>query len=271
MVGFVTEIELQGDINTLETQVQVIMQLFPDQFVVTKKGVAVTEAARETVDAQDLINAGLRAQLNAESFVTGQLLIELDFHPDTPPLYRGERPPHPEIPTIPSGIERVLADLQTFMAQVQEHLDVETAIDNLQSALRGIDELANSQDIRDSLAGLNRIINDDNTQRLTSDLRLALDDARKALQDARKLVNNADAKIGPLVDELMPAIDRLDGALGAAQDALRNASRQIQGDTELAYELNSTLDELQGAARSLRVFLDFIERNPEALIRGKRQ
>jgi paraquat-inducible protein B len=82
-------------------------------------------------------------------------------------------------------------------------------------------------------------------------------------------VNKADARIGPLLDELMPAIQQLEEALAAGEAALSNASEQMKGDTELAYELTTTLDELQGAARALRVFFDYIERNPEALIRGK--
>jgi paraquat-inducible protein B len=82
-------------------------------------------------------------------------------------------------------------------------------------------------------------------------------------------VTNADARITPLLDELMPAIKKLDDALAAGEAALSNVSAQMQGDTELVYTLTTTLDELQGAARSLRIFLDYIERNPEALIRGK--
>ena len=100
-------------------------------------------------------------------------------------------------------------------------------------------------------------------------LQATMADARGALQDVRVLVQNADARIAPLLDDLKPAVEKLDAALAAGEAALSNASEQMKGDTELAYELTTTLDELQGAARALRVFFDYIERNPEALIRGK--
>jgi paraquat-inducible protein B len=159
--------------------------------------------------------------------------------------------------------------MQRFIADIQESVDIKEIAKDLSSILEGIDELANSTDIREALAGLNRIINDRDTQELTGSLQAAIADAQSALRDTRSLVSKADARIEPLLDELMPAVEKLDNVLAAGEDALSNAAEQMKGDTELAYTLTATLDELQMAARSLRVFLDYIERNPEALIRGK--
>lgn len=271
-VGYVEDIKIQTDVNTLESQIQVKMELLPDALVFTEQGRVLDEARQvqqaKSLSTQEIVDAGLRAQLNVESFVTGQLLIDLDFHPETPPLYRAEDPPYTEIPTVPSDIQAVIDKLQRFIADLQ-NVDIEGIATEVNSILRGIDELANSTDIRESLAGLNRIINDRDTQELAGSLSAALADARGALQDARALLQNADARIAPLMDELMPAVEKLDDALAAGESALANASDQIKGDTELAYNLSTTLDELRLAARSLRIFLDYIERNPEALIRGK--
>jgi paraquat-inducible protein B len=227
-----------------------------------------TERIRD-IDLQNIIDAGLRAQLNAESLVTGQLLVDLDFHPEVPPVYRAEDPPYTEIPTIPSNIQEVVEKIQGFIADLQANVDIGAMAEDVGSILNGLDELANSPDIRESLAGLNRIINDAETQALPDSLQAAITEARGALQDTRSLIGKADARIEPLLDELMAAVEQFDDALAAGESALSNASVQIKGDTELAFQLTATLDELQGAARSLRVFLDYIERNPEALIRGK--
>ena len=269
-VGYVNDIQIQTDAKTLESQIEVRMELLTGAVQFTEQGrVLGEEQQSQTLDIQEIVDAGMRAKLDVESFVTGQLLVELDFHPEVPPLYRSENPPYTEIPTMQSGIQEVVDQMQRFMADIQANVDVQDMAKDIGSILKGIDELANSPDIRESLAGLNRIINDRNTQELTGALRATLADARGALQDARVLVQNADARIVPLLDELMPAVEKLDAALAAGESALSNASEQMKGDTELAYGLTTTLDELQLAARSLRVFLDYIERNPEALIRGK--
>ena len=273
-IGYVRDIQIQTDVVTLESQIEVEMEILADSLVFTERGRVLgkkqqTQQARD-LSIQEIVDAGLRAKLNAESFVTGQLLVDLDFHPETPPLYRTENPPYTEIPTISSeDIQEVVSRVQRFLADIQESVDIGEIAKQLSSILTGVDELANSPDIRESLAGLNRIINDADTQALTGSLQSAIAEARGALKDTRTLVTNADARITPLLDDLMPAVDKLDRALAAGEAALSSASDNMKGDTQLAYELTATLEELQGAARTLRVFLDYIERNPEALIRGK--
>ena len=271
-VGFVESIQLQGDADTAETLVMVVMRIFPDQYQLTRDGVPISEREQaEDVEsgALDLIEVGFRAQLGVESFVTGQLVVEFDFFPNTPVVYRGVNPPYDEIPTIPNNIEQIVANVQRFVADIQEHLDIQQLTKDVQGAASAIRALAENQDLRETLAGLNELTNAEPTQALPGDLEETLAEARRALASVRRLTDDADARLGPLVDELTPAVARLDDTLAAAQEAIRSAGRQMRGDTELAYQLTSTLAEVEAASRSLRVFLNFLERNPEALLRGK--
>jgi paraquat-inducible protein B len=269
-IGYVKDIQLQADVNTLESLVQVTMELLPNQLVLTRKGRVLEEHEEpEDLTMQDVVNAGLKAMLDVESIVTGQLLVDLDFRPDSAPLYRSENPPYVEIPTIPSDIRQVLKSMQNFIADIHQSVDIKKLAKSVENILAGLEELSNSEDLRESLAGINRIVNDSETQELSASVQAALSDARRVLQDTRSLVNNADARIEPLTDELMTALNKLDSTLSAGEEALSSASSQMKGDTELAFELARTLDELQGTARALRIFLDYLERNPESLIRGK--
>jgi paraquat-inducible protein B len=70
-------------------------------------------------------------------------------------------------------------------------------------------------------------------------------------------------------DDLQKAIAELDRTLVSARDALDTANKLIQPDSILDTELGNTLQEVSRAARSLRVLADYLERHPEALIRGK--
>lgn len=267
-VGFVEEIQLQGDANTLETQVQVLMRVFPDQFRLTHRGQLIDSSATE-LDIDNLIEAGVKAQLGVESYVTGQLLVELDFHPDQPTVFRGENPPVPEIPTIANNIQQMVERVRKFVTDLQSQVDIEQLAINLQSTMKGIDELVNSVDLRESLAGFNKLINAEDTQQLTASLEATLEDAQLALQDVRTLIGNADTSLESVVASLQPIIKRLDSTLMAAQATLEDAGEQLQGDTELSYRLVGTLAEIERTARSLRIFLDYIETNPESLLRGK--
>jgi paraquat-inducible protein B len=59
------------------------------------------------------------------------------------------------------------------------------------------------------------------------------------------------------------------GALDSGRGTLDNANKLIEPNSVLGAELGNTLQEVSRAARSVRVLADFLERHPEALIRGK--
>lgn len=270
-IGFVEEIQLQGDIETAETLVQVIMLINPAQYHVTHRGKLIDQPPDEDdLEPADLIEAGLRAQLGVESFVTGQLVVEFDFFPDSDLVWRGVNAPYQEMPTIPNNIEQMVQNVQRFVADIRENLDLKKMGEDLQAAVEGFRDLTTSEDLRSTLSGANRLINDDDTQQLAARLSDTLADARTALRSVQSLMSDADKRIGPLVDEMGGAINKLDGTLAAAEATLRSAGDQLRGDTELSYQLIGTLQEVEAASRSLRVFLEYLERNPEALLRGKR-
>jgi len=61
----------------------------------------------------------------------------------------------------------------------------------------------------------------------------------------------------------------LDETLASAHRTLDHADTLIESNSGLNQELTNALREVDGAARSLRVLSDYLERHPEALIRGK--
>ena len=69
------------------------------------------------------------------------------------------------------------------------------------------------------------------------------------------LIGTLDQRLGPLFVQAQSTLASADGLVGA--------------DSQARYDLNALLKELTGAARSIRVFADYLERHPDALIRGK--
>jgi paraquat-inducible protein B len=70
-------------------------------------------------------------------------------------------------------------------------------------------------------------------------------------------------------DDLQKAIGSFDQTLASARGTVDNANRLIEPNSVLGAELGNTLQEVSRAMRSLRVLTDYLERHPEALIRGK--
>jgi paraquat-inducible protein B len=269
-VGYVSEIALLIDEERYETLTRVTLEILPDTYIPVRDGVRVAGDLREAIPHEELIEkAGLRAQLEIESFITGQLLVRLDLRPDTPVRMAGIKSDHPEIPTIRSDIQELLARMQRWLANIRDNVDVNALADGVTSALNGIAALANSPDLHETLAGLNRFMNDEDFQVLSTTLNRTLDEIGDAATEATSLFSSADAEIADIVTDLQPVLERLGDTLEAAEATLNTARLQLSGDSEQAYQLQSTLKEVEGAAAALREFFDYLERNPEALIQGK--
>ncbi len=78
------------------------------------------------------------------------------------------------------------------------------------------------------------------------------------------------AKLVRTVDkELQPLSRSAQAAMGEAKSALANVSVILSDRSGLRLQISSVLEELGAAARSIRILVQYIERHPEAFIRGK--
>jgi paraquat-inducible protein B len=102
------------------------------------------------------------------------------------------------------------------------------------------------------------------------------------LEQTEASINNIIKKLDKMPlqqigENLQKALGDLDltlvsarGTLTAAQGTLGNTTNLTAANSAQVQQLNSTLQEVSGAARSVRVLTDYLERHPEALIRGKK-
>jgi len=269
-IGYVSDIDLLFDQVNFDTLTQVTMDILEDSYIITNEGEFSDEVMATAVEHETLVGmAGLRAHLEVESFVTGQLWIVLELSPGSEAVFRGIDAPYPEIPTTPSNLQEILSRLQDWVTEVQENVDIAELSRRVDSILTGLDELVHSKDLHQSLTGMNRLLNDDATQALTADLGATLDEIRRAAGEAGELFRNAEGDIDALSADMSRIRESLDATLAEAEQTLATARERFRGDSEQVYQLSETLRELERAARSLREFFDYLERNPEALLRGK--
>lgn len=214
-------------------------------------------AAGRPVD-QLLIKRGLRAQLQLQSFVTGQKFIQIDFHPDTPIRLVGVDTDVPEYPTIPSSLAHLTKSL--------EELPLREIGDAALNLLHHADQLVNSPEVKAVLRSANETLKtyDKVGRNIDSEI----------IPQTSKLVKNIDTQIIPQTSKLVQDLDSQ--VTPAARDALKEAEATLATYRDLMaegspvrYELVVLLSEAAAAARSIRVLTDYLERHPEALLAGK--
>jgi paraquat-inducible protein B len=189
-----------------------------------------------------------------QSFITGQLDIEIGFYPEKGVCY------------APARVDTVYKDyivIPTCQSTTQKLAD----------ALAKLDLAALEQHLESTLAGVDRLVNN-------PDLAVSFRALKDTLQDARKLVTRVDRQVDPLAKDTKKTINdlgklarNLDGQVGGVATGFDKTLSKARGilseDSPLIVDLQNTLQEISAMSRSIRQLANYLDQHPEALIRGK--
>ena len=226
-VGSVTDVRLEIDPEQDTVRIPVTLGIEPQRIGV----VGDARSAEPYVMMAALVERGLRAQLKSGNLITGELLVDLDFHPESPPATLDRSAEPPQIPSVPTQLEVLTASITEVLNQLAA-LPLPELIADLRRTVQSIEVLASSPDTKGGIAALN------------------------------ESANRLQALLGTLDQRLAPLLTRADATLASTQTL-------VGENSQLRYDVRDLVRELTSAARSIRVFADYLERHPEALLRGK--
>jgi paraquat-inducible protein B len=267
-VGRVIRIQVQLDPETHEQLIPVVIEISADRLASLtgeskqNKGEFFTEE-----NIQQSIKQGLRARMTQVSVLTGQLIVELDFLPgnDSGFTFNGKPiAPYPQIPSVKGQIEQVFEKLAKSLEDISkidiaglvadtdrlvnnldakiDDLDLKGISDNANSALKNIDAVAKDQNIKDAIAGFN--------------------DSMTELKAILAAVDKQD---------IHTTLEKAAAAMTKAEAAADNIATMTSPDAALGIRIKSVLGEVEQTSRSIRELMDYLRRNPNSIITGKRQ
>ena len=202
---------------------------------------------------KELIDLGLRAQLNAQSLVTGLLFVQLDFHPENP------------------------ADVRSA-AGLEDTRDPDDADHHGTGAVGGRESLSQAasgarrgprQVAHATVDAIKNVVATPELKETIQALPATVANLNQTVTSFRELSAHVDAKAGPLFDSLKGTSEKGGVALDQARGTMQSVDEFVKPDSPLSTELTGTLQELSAAARALRLLANYLERNPSALVRGK--
>ncbi len=259
-IGEVTRIGLEVDGDSLTTRIPVEVTLQSGTALRIQSG-----QDEGDLDIANLVQRGLRARLSLQSFVTGQMGVELDFRPDTPPtLLGGTRDNLPEIPTTQDKLDALIAQVQDLpvadlMAKLLRTLDTldQTLLvtqRTLQSSGREIN--ATAAQTRATLGTVSEVLKDVRTQ------------TQATLVSVQTLAEASTATVTQAQPDIAQTLLRTRQAADAAQLAMNRIAELSAPGAPLRADLESALADLSQTSRSLRSFADQLDRHPSTLLFG---
>lgn len=241
-VGRVTSVGLHFDPRTTEVRVPVVIEVQLQRF-----GLVQGEGA-STLDLDavaELVSRGLRARLESSNLLTGELVVGLDFFANAPPARLDLSGDLPVLPTVPPELEALTASLQGALEHFAA-LPLDAVVQELQGAITDLRGLLRDPRLGGALTAIER-----------------------ATAVLARTAERLESELGPLVAGLRAAAERTGRAASEAEAAFATTREFLGPDSRLRHDLAQVTREVAAAARALRDLADYLERNPQALIRGR--
>jgi len=269
-VGSVSEIKVVIDAQDQSIRVPVFINIDEQSVDVVHVGPDTmqpggVDQTRDRAFIRTLIEErGLRAQLEMQSLVTGQLLVQLDFFPDMPINLQNEFDDQfPEFPTVSSSFKQLTRKLEDL--PLKDVLNA--ALNTIQSLGRILNSpeflgfISEGKGLMVDLRGLTK-----NLDRALPPLVASMDEMIRTTQD---LVQDIDRQVEPMSSSFQEVASTAKTSLEQAHRTLSTIEEVAGKDSQVRYRLSTALKELATAARSVRDLADYLERHPEALLQGK--
>ncbi len=256
-IGRVIEIGIELEPEAAKFRIRVVLETFRNRLDLDTETMGETKAER----MQFAIERGLRAQLGSASLLTGARDIVLGFHADTKVKLAHGDSELLEIPTIPSK-GQAIGDMLDQLP---------TIVSDLQTSVAGIAKLVETPKTTETFASLHAASNslNDLLGKLDSDsgpLIGTLADLRTLVSDLGVFAKEVRAETPEILSSLQATIDAAYGMAHSGEEGVGTLSASLP---VLEMELSTALREIASGMRSISALADYLERHPEALLKGK--
>jgi paraquat-inducible protein B len=259
-VGAVETIAIQFEPKSNTAFIPVTVRLEPGRTLITRKNDG------DAFDLAGLISGGLRAELNVQSFVTGQSQIDLDFDPESAIVLHPDVTALQEIPTRLSTLQRAREQLG--------QLPLRELADNTTATLQSLRRLAEKLDralppLVDSL----KTVSDRSAQ--------TAENASQAIKALQGRLDTTLGAVGALAasggqqlnqrgEELHTLLTASNQTMLQVRDLLGNLKSLTSDRGASRVNVDAALRDLAAASASLRGFANEIEHDPQLLLTGRR-
>ena len=255
-VGRVRDVRLRYLPATATLETPVTIEIDPRKLEIPVNDMTTAADLRATMNdvLAKLVQKGLRATLATSLVLPGASGVGLEMagRPGTARLAVEHDPPIIPASQAGSGIEGALGAVNDIAARIR-NLPIEEIAGHLRSTAARIDTIVHDKTLDDSLQRVNRSLAD--VEQITKT-------ARENIGPITTSIRKASENVEPIVKSLRNAAASAETAAGRANQLLGTAPRQ-------SYDLSALIEELTKAALAVRTLANYLEENPDALLKGR--
>lgn len=257
-IGQVRRIELIIDTDSYQVLMPVEIE-FSDQRV-RKIG-----ENQDQNSLEQLIENGMRGQLQKQSLLTGLLYIQLDLHPGSPLVYHEVESDLPQLPTISTDMEKLARNL--------EDLDLKTLFDSLTHIVAETEKFVSDPELSAMPGNINLML--DEIRALSTELRgevaLASPGLNELIANSNEVVVEAQGELPQLSQSAQETLGELRSAIRSFDKTMDSIGYLVSDDSASVYQIQQAARELAAAGRSIQSLADHLQQQPESLLRGKKR
>lgn len=265
VVGRVARLTVRYIKETGRTEIPVLIDLDPNKVVTPNDEEEATKLLHQMIDQ------GLRAQMNPESLITNQQVVQLDFFPGTQVRIVESTLPYPQIPSLPSSFDQLQASIgmaaqslpdlaasaTLALNQVSNLLTpanqqkISHILDNVESVTGNL--AAHGADLGKTLVSL---------QQASDELNHVLKTLDATLADNRQPIGDTVIKLNQTADSVKTLTDTLNAILGEDRAGLADFTNGS------LYDLGGLITDSRQLVRRANDTLDKLDRDPARFLFG---
>lgn len=270
-IGEVTGIQVLYDEKDGSMMIPVVMEVVAGQVTVIDR--ADGQRSRGT-DVEDLIERGLRAQLQTDSLVTGLLSVDLDFYPDMPfETVRVDSPAlrdYPVVPAVPSRMDEIEQSLGAVMQEIPGLLrDVRQLLGDVTSGTTAdsIDRIL--QDVAQFTDGLDRAT--PAMARLIERTEQSAASIQRVAESAEQIMTSNQETIDATIDDLRATVVAVRRMADQVNNMVAENRQGLRDFTETGlYEITGLAQDAQRMVNQITRLSEQLERDPARFFFGDR-
>jgi paraquat-inducible protein B len=274
-VGHVREVRLRYVQENASLETPVMLEIDPRLLEFPVSNGTSRPELRAMVDGamQRMVQKGMRASLATSLVLPGASAVNLDFvaRPGTGRLVMSDPPIIPAA-AAGDGLSGAMSAI-TDVANTIRSLPLAEIATDIRATSSRLRTIVNDPALESSLQRLDRSMAEVEKIAVTAGRNAdpIVSNLRNAAESANRSARQVEGAVGKVTENIDPVVTSLRNAASSAEAAAKRAEQLMGSSQKQGYDIAELVRELTRAAEAVRALANYLQENPDAVIKGRRE